>query len=115
VMEADTEYYSISRWGKDSIETLPLGGSNACRNTSISLNFKTKEFYFITKNAGGECKALGVELEKLSKPRIAQVVDGSDIINSKFAEIQKKAFEVLAGDFRKKVQALIDKAQKAGE
>ncbi|HHG86652.1 MAG TPA: hypothetical protein ENJ82_18025 [Bacteroidetes bacterium] len=115
VMEADTEYYSISRWGKDSIETLPLGGSNACRTTSISLNFKTKEFYFITKNAGGECKALGVELEKLSKPRIAQVVDGAEIINSKFSEIQKKSFEVLASDFRKKVQASIEKAKKAGE
>jgi hypothetical protein len=41
VMEAETEYYTISRWDKDSIETLPLGGSNACRNTSISLNFNS--------------------------------------------------------------------------
>ena len=77
LMQHETEYYSISRWGTYSIETHPLGGSNDCRNTSLSLNFKTEEFYFITKNAGGDCKAMGIELDRLAKPRIAQIVDGS--------------------------------------
>lgn len=111
VMETDTEYYSISRWGKDSIESHPLGGSNDCRNTSLSLNFMTKEFYFITRNAGGDCKILGVELEKLNKPRIAQIVDGSKIISAEFAKMSKKAFDVLSSDFRKKAEALMKNAQ----
>lgn len=111
VMEQDTEYYSISRWGKDSIESHPLGGSNDCRNTSLSLNFKTREFYFITRNAGGDCKVLGVEFEKLNKPRIAQIVDGSKIIPAEFAKVSKKAFDVLSSDFRKKAESLMKNAQ----
>lgn len=107
LMQHDTEYYSISRWGKDCIETHPLGGSNDCRNTSLSLNFKTKEFYFITRNAGGDCKVMGVEpLERLEKPRIAQIVDGSEIISEEFGKIQKKAFEALSSKFRDQVDAL---------
>lgn len=111
VMEQDIEYYSISRWDKDSIESHPLGGSNDCRNTSLSLNFKTKEFYFITRNAGGDCKILGVELEKLNKPRIAQIIDGSKIISAEFAKVGKKAFDALSSDFRKKAEALMKNAQ----
>lgn len=111
VMLDDTDYYTISRWSEDGIESHPLGGDDDCRNTSLTFNFKTKEFYFITRNAGGDCKVLGAELEKLKKPRIAQIVDGSALIATKFAEIKKKAFDVLASDFRKKVESLA-KAQK---
>ena len=72
----------------------------------MNLNFKTKEFYYITRNAGGECEVLGVTLDKLSKPRIAQIVDGSKIIRDEFARIEKAAYDVLASDFRKRVNKL---------
>lgn len=111
LMEQDTEYYSISRWSQDSIESHSVGGSSDCRNTSLSLNFKTKEFYFITRNAGGDCKVLGVEFEKLKKPRIAQIVDGSKIISAEFAKVSKRAFGALSSDFRKRAEALMRNAK----
>jgi len=114
LMLDDTDYYTISRWSEEGIESHPLGGDDDCRNTSLTFNFKTKEFYFITRNAGGDCKVLGAELEKLKKPRIAQIVDGSSLIATKFAEVKKKAFDVLANDFRKKVESLA-KAEKDRE
>jgi hypothetical protein len=49
---------------------------------------------------------LGGELEKLTKPRVAQVVDGKKIVNEKFAEVQKAAYNVLSSAFRKRVDAL---------
>ena len=113
VMQSSTESYEIARWGKDSIESHPLGTSNDCRNTSINFNFKTKEFYFITRNAGGDCKLmLGGELEKLTKPRAAQIVDGEKIIDEKFAEIQKAAYSVVSSAFRTRVEALDKQEQR---
>lgn len=106
LLVGETDYYSIARWGKDSIESHPLGGSDDCRNTSISFNFKTKEFYFITRNAGGDCKVLSAELQKLAKPRISQIIDGSDVIQTAFSSLKKKAFGVLSSEFRKKIDAL---------
>ena len=107
VMESSTETYEVARWDKDSIESHPLGTSKDCRNTSLSFNFKTKEFYFITRNAGGDCKLmLGGELPKLAKPRVAQIVNGEKIIEEKFAEAQKTTYNVLSSDFRKRVEAL---------
>lgn len=112
VMESSTESYEIARWDKDSIESHPLGTSKDCRNTSLSFNFKTKEFYFITRNAGGDCKLmLGGELEKLTKPRVAQVIDGKKIIDEKFAEVQKAAYNVLSSAFRKRIDALSQQEQ----
>lgn len=112
VMENDAEYYDISRWGQDSIDAEPRETGSGCRTTSMNLNFKTKEFYYITRNAGGKCEVLGVTLDKLPKPRIAQIVDGSKIIRDEFAKIEKAAYEVLASDFRKKVDKLPAQDQK---
>lgn len=107
VMESSTESYEIARWSKDAIESHPLGTSKDCRNTNLSFSFKTKEFYFITRNAGGDCKLmLGGELDKLTKPRVAQIVDGEKIIEEKFSEVQKAAYNVLSSAFRKRVDAL---------
>lgn len=112
VMESSSESYEIARWDQDSIESLPLGTSKDCRNTSLSFNFKTKEFYFITRNAGGDCKLmLGGELEKLAKPRVAQIVDGEKIIREKFSDVQKAAYSTLSSAFRKRVEALNQQAQ----
>lgn len=112
VMENEAEYYDISRWGQDSIDAEPRETGSGCRTTSMNLNFKTKEFYYITRNAGGKCEVLGVTLDKLPKPRIAQIVDGSKIIRDEFAKIEKAAYEVLASDFRKKVDNLTAQDQK---
>ena len=112
VLENDTEYYDITRWSQDSIDAEPMETGSGCRTTSMSLNFKTKEFYYITRNAGGNCEVLGVKFDKLPKPRIAQIVDGSNIIREEFAKIEKAAYDVLASDFRKKIAKLITKEEK---
>jgi len=112
IQENSPEYYNVSRWGQDSIDAEPRETGTGCRTTSMNLNFKTKEFYYITRNAGGNCEALGVTLPKLPKPRIAQIVDGSNIIREEFAKVQKAAYDVLASDFRKKVDKLITKEEK---
>lgn len=112
VMENGPESYQIARWGHDSIESHPLGTSKDCRNTSLSFNFKTKEFYFITRNAGGDCKLmLGGKLEKLAKPRVAQIVDGEKIIEEKFGEVQKAAYKTLSSAFRNRLEALSQQEQ----
>jgi len=112
VLENDTEYYDITRWSQDSIDAEPTETGSGCRTTSMSLNFKTKEFYYITRNAGGNCEVLGVKFDKLPKPRIAQIVDSSNIIREEFAKIEKAAYDVLASDFRKKIAKLITKEEK---
>jgi len=104
VMIDNTEYYGITRWTDDTIDAESTSKPDSCRTTTLSLNFKTKEFFFITKNAGGKCEIFGTgtQLEKLPKPRIAQVIDGKEIFNEEFAKIEKAAYDVLASDFRKK-------------
>lgn len=110
VMKSPEETYEVARWDKDMIESHPLGTSSGCRNTSLNFNFKTKEFYLITRNAGGECKLmLGGELERLAKPRIAQIMDGRKVIQQRFLEIEKSAYGVLASDFRKRVEKAQEK------
>ena len=112
IIEDVPETYQIARWSKDSIESYPLGSSTDCRNTSLNFNFKTKEFYFLTRNAGGDCKLpLGGVLPRLTKPRISQIVEGEKIIDEKFAEIEKSAYNVLSSAFRKQFDALSQQDQ----
>lgn len=106
VMANSTEFYTITRWENDNIDAVPMEKETGCRTSSLTLNFKTKEFFSVTRNGGGECKILGSSFPKLAKPRIAQIVDGAEIINAEFNRLQKAAFEVLASDFRKKVGTL---------
>jgi hypothetical protein len=105
----DSENYTITGWDKDTIDARFERTANACRTTSLNLNFKTKEFFYITRNAGGDCQVLGVTFENLPKPRIAQIIDGSKIIAAEFATIEKAAYDVLASDFRRKVDQLAGK------
>lgn len=105
VMVDSTEYYNITRWTSDAIDAEYPSKPDSCRTTSLNLNFKTKEFFFITKNAGGKCEILGKSIEKLAKPRISQIVDGKKIIDGEFGRIEKAAYEALASDFRKKVDS----------
>lgn len=102
----DTEYYPITRWDSQSIDAGPLVTSGECRTTSLNLNFKTQEFYYVTRNAGGNCESLGIEFEKLSKPRISQIVDGSKIIPGEFSKVEKAAYDLLSSEFRSRVEKL---------
>lgn len=104
IMTANTEYYNITRWENDAIDAEYPGTPDRCRTTSLNLNFKTKEFFFITKNSGGKCEILGKPIEKLSMPRISQILDGKNIIEGEFSRLEKAAYEVLASNFRKKVE-----------
>ena len=112
VMVDSTEYYDITRWTNDVIDAEYPNKPDSCRSTSVNLNFKTKEFFFITKKAGGTCEVLGTKVEKLSKPRISQIVDGKKIIDGEFARIGKMAFEALSSDFRNKAEAIQAQASK---
>jgi hypothetical protein len=106
------ETYRISHWAADSIESHPLGTLTNCRATNLSLNFKTKEFYLITKNAGGDCKIpLGGTMDRLSKPRISQFVDGSKIVRAEFSKIQEAAFKAMSRDYQGKAEKLFNEAK----
>jgi len=112
VMIDSTKYYNITRWAGDTIDAEYPSEPDSCRAVSLSLNFKTKEFFFITKNAGGKCEILGQALDKLSKPRISQVVNGKKIFDKEFERIKKSAYSFLASDIRKKVDEAVAKASK---
>lgn len=83
----------------------PESGSN-CRKTGFNLNFKTEEFYQITRNGDEACEFNGIKLPKLAKPRVDQIVDGKNIINEEFSKLNKVAFEMLSSDFQNKVAKL---------
>lgn len=112
VEESGADYYDITRWGESSIDGVLRGNGSGCRTTSMNFNFKTKEFFYFTRNAGGDCEFMGAEIPKLEKPRIGQIVDGSEIIDKEFGTISKAAFDVLASDFRSKVETLLSKESK---
>ena len=112
VMQHLPETYTISNWTEDSIDAVPLNVEDKCRVTSLNLNFKTKEFYYITRNGGGDCNIMGMTLDKLTKPRIAQLVDGKKIFDEEFAKIDNAAYEVLSSEFRRKVESFSPKDTK---
>jgi len=106
VVIGETEYYQIRKWTESTIEADYPSKPDSCRSTSLSLNFKTAEFYFITKNAGGNCEFLGAKLDRLPRPRISQVVDGQKIVREEFDAIGRRAYEMLSSDYRRRVEAL---------
>lgn len=108
----DTESYEISQWGQDSVDASFKQTPNACRTTALNFNFKTKEFFYITRNAGGDCEFMGTKFDRLPKPRIAKIVDGSNIIAAQFAKIQKAAYEVLSSDLRREVDKFVAKSER---
>ena len=111
VMEAGTEYFDITFWDENTIDAVPSDPGSGCRKTSFNLNFKTKEFYQITRNGDKECEINGTTFPKLEKPRIAQIVDGEKIINTEFSDLKKIAFEMLSADFQNKITKLIESKQ----
>jgi hypothetical protein len=113
LLEPIIEYYNITRWSEDIIDgTLTNENENSCRTTSLNFNFKTKEFFFITRNGSKECEFAGTKLPKLDKPRIGQIVDGKDIMKKEFDAIQEAAFKLLSKDFQKKVEEKLNELKK---
>ncbi len=110
IVRRDTtpDLYRITKWDEDSIEG-SMETETRCRIVNLTLNFKTKEFYQITRNGGGDCSVMGTEMPRLDKPRISQIVDGKKIIAQEFGKVREAAFKAMASDFQRKVNALIAK------
>lgn len=110
VIEDMPEFYTVANWAADSVDAASGNTSSDCRTTTMNLNFKTKEFFLVTRNAGGSCDALGVSLPKLTQPRISQIIDGKKVIETEFSRVEKAAFDALSNDFKTKIQSLMGKS-----
>lgn len=107
VLQDTPQFYDITNWSDDIVDAKPSDPGNGCKVTNFNLNFKTKEFYQITRNGTGDCKTtLGTTFPKLEKPRISQIVDGKDIIDKEFSALNDKAFSFLSSSFKSKVRKL---------
>ena len=110
VSEITDETYRITRWDENQIDAVPLNNT-ACRTNQLSFNFETKEFFEIARNNTSESCQLtsGNSLARLEKPRISQIVDGTDIINEEFAAMKSEAYSFYSSSFRSQLEALIPK------
>lgn len=111
IVEDSTQFFKIVRWDANIIDAIPDDNSKGCRTTSLNLNFKTKEYYYITRNSDGNCQYLGVNIPKLDKPRISQIIDGEEILYSEFKKIEQAAFSFYASKYKEKVRQLIKKTR----
>lgn len=111
VSHTGLEYYDIIEWAEQSITAKYRGTPTDCRTTTMEFNFTNDEFYFITKNTGKECEIMGATVPPLEKPRVAQVVDGSGIINKEFTKVRERAHEVRSSEYRAAWEAAIQKAR----
>jgi hypothetical protein len=100
VINKTSKWFKITNWGSDTIEAVSIDHEAACRITTLSLNFKTKEFYSVEKNGTIDCVG-----PKLKKPVVSQIVDGKGIINKEFKALKDKAYSYLSSDFRNKAEA----------
>lgn len=103
-----SDIYTITRWVDGIIDAVPSDTEDQCRVTALNLNFKTQEFYQITRNGTGSCAFGEFELPKLTKPRIAQIIDGKDVIKQEFRLIEQQAFEMLSSEYQTKVKKYMD-------
>jgi hypothetical protein len=99
-IDKSSNWFKITNWGIDTVEAVSIDHEAACRITTLSLNFKTKEFYSVEKNGAIECVG-----PKLKKPVVSQIVDGKGIINKEFKALKDKAYSYLSSDFRNKAEA----------
>lgn len=109
----DPTEYKITKWSDDVIEAEFETSGEQCRTTKLELNFKTKEYFMITKNAGPECEILGQKLEKLKRPRISQIVNGEEIIQTEDNAFQKTKSKMISSEFRARIEELSKKEQAA--
>lgn len=103
VMDIGENVYKITRWENGNIDGVIVGRPDACRTSSISYNFKAKEFFETTRNTKHECI---IAESKLPKPSITQIVEGGKIIREEFAKIQQRAYSYLSSAFRRQVDEL---------
>jgi hypothetical protein len=113
VGEIADETYRIIRWEGRLIDAVPLDVS-ACRTTQLSLNFATQEFFEIARNnTAGDCDTkLGATLPRLEKPRVAQIVDGREIVNAEFNAIREESFTFFSSSFRSAVEEVFPQERK---
>lgn len=104
ILWTDALYYKIIRWSEDVVQAEYESSGNACRSTTMDLNFKTKEFYLITKNTGEVCEVLGQKMEQLRKPRISQIVDGEKIIAAELQSFKQKSYSMLSSETRARIE-----------
>lgn len=107
VSDVADEFYRITHWGTDQVTAVPLFEAG-CRTNQLTMNFTTQEFYEITRNlSSGDCDtAVGVSIPKLERPRIAQIVDGEELIAAEFKQIQEETYGYFSSAFRARVDAL---------
>lgn len=100
------ETYRITRWENNQIDALPFDTSG-CRINQLSLNFATNEFFEIARNnTSGDCETkLGVTLPRLERPRVSQIVDGRDVVDSEFKRINDEVVGYLSSDFRRRLDS----------
>lgn len=106
----------ITKWTDDAAEAdfEPSGHlERQCPNTKLQLNFKAKEYYLITMNAGEECELLGVKIPKLDKPRISKIVDGKKLIAAEYESFRKQQYELLASEYRNEIAFAVERAKSA--
>ncbi len=102
-----THLFEIISWTDDSIEAKSVDDAVSVRTSSLSLNFKTKEFFWITKNSGRESDAFtGEKIEPLKTPRIVQFVDGKKIVSDYFKKLKADARSFWSSEFRRKAETL---------
>lgn len=116
------EFFDITRWGEETIEAISEANEDQCRTLSLSLSFKTKEFFYITKNGSKDCDVLGTKMPRLEKPRVGQLVDGLKIQSEFFAKLKEENGKLLSSAFQQKahawfkeVEAMAEAEKKAGK
>jgi hypothetical protein len=109
VQEFSEDEYNITSWMDDTIDAVARDNGVVCRQNSLRLNFKTKEYYEIATNNGRDCA--GSALAKLPKPRISQIGNGEEIFKAEFARLRERAFTFLASSFRKRVDNLMKQVE----
>lgn len=107
------ETFPIISWQNGNIET-GVSNDSACRVRSLSMNFGTNEYYYITKNGQSQNEWYCSDLEKLDGPRIARIVDGSEIYSAVKQQLSDKQFDVLSSSFKQKMEELISELKNKG-
>lgn len=96
--------FDILSWTDDSIEAKePDPLNERAREQSLSLNFKTQEFFLITKNSGNDVKNMltGEKIEPLKNPRITKLIDGNQIKRDYFSRLKNESRTFFSSDFNK--------------
>jgi hypothetical protein len=105
--DKNTVIFKVISWSADSIEAKEEDDPTNARTTSLSLNFKNKEFFWISKNSGNSNLRTGEKVEPLKRPRITQFVEGDKIVAAYFKKLKNDAWSFRSSEFRKKMEALM--------